>query len=441
MLERFKDYIADKQLIGPGDKILLAVSGGIDSMVMTHLFRQLSYKIGIAHCNFSLRGIESDQDEAMVRKCATDNNIKFHSVRFETREYAANKGLSIQMAARELRYTWFEEIRKKNGYDSISVAHNLNDNIETMIINLIRGTGIAGLTGMKPITNNIIRPLLFATRNQIVEYSNLNDVPYREDRSNTETKYIRNKIRHLVIPVLKDINPSVESTLSEMLNRFSGTNEILEEYISDLTEKISVRKDDLISFNVIGLRALSKNKTILYELFKPFSINNLQVDELIKIINGRTGGNIITGTHRIIKNRNEIIVSPDISKNKKFIVINDLEELHAAGHIDSAIIMPVTVDFTIPSDSATACLDAGKITFPLTIRSWNNGDYFYPFGMQQKKKLSNYFVDNKYSAIKKEKALILESDGNIVWLIGDRIDNRFRISRSTSNALIIKFSK
>src|SRR5450759_4009404 len=206
MLERFRKYIAENNLLKPGDRLLLAVSGGIDSMVMTHLFLQSGTKIGIAHCNFSLRAVESDKDEEMVRTYSSEHNIPFFSTRFETKTFAKENGLSVQMAARDLRYSWFEEIRKKNGYDAIAVAHNLNDNIETLLINLIRGTGLTGLTGMKPASNRLIRPLLFASRQDITDYCNQNLIVFREDRSNADTKYTRNKIRLQVIPVLKEIN-------------------------------------------------------------------------------------------------------------------------------------------------------------------------------------------------------------------------------------------
>ena len=220
MLDRFRKFIAENNLINPGDRILLAVSGGIDSMVMTHLFLQLDHKMGIAHCNFSLRDEESDKDEEMVRKFAGEHNILFFSTRFKTKAFAKENGLSVQMAARELRYIWFEKIRLENLFDKIAVAHNLNDNIETLIINLTRGTGIAGLTGMRSISNRIIRPLLFATRKDITEYCLQNQITFREDKSNADTKYTRNKIRHLVIPVLKEINPSIETTLNETAERF-----------------------------------------------------------------------------------------------------------------------------------------------------------------------------------------------------------------------------
>ena len=234
MLTKFKKFIVENNLINPGDRILLAVSGGIDSMVMAHLFLHLENETGIAHCNFSLRASESDQDEEMVRSFAAEHDIPFYTARFKTKAFAKKNKLSVQMAARELRYEWFAKIMKERRYDSIAVAHNLNDNIETLLINLTRGTGLAGLTGMKPVSNGIIRPLLFATRLDIIAYCNHHSIIFREDKSNADTKYTRNKIRHLVIPVLKEINPSIETTLSETAERFSGINAILSEYISGM---------------------------------------------------------------------------------------------------------------------------------------------------------------------------------------------------------------
>jgi len=441
MLDDFKKFITDNNLIKKGDRILLAVSGGIDSMVMTHLFLQIGIELGIAHCNFSLRADESDLDEEMVRKYAADHNIPFFTKKFETNVYAKKKRVSVQMAARELRYKWFEEIRNQFGFDAISVAHNLNDNIETLLINLIRGTGITGLTGMKPSVNRIIRPMLFATRNNIKEYCDLHNVQFREDRSNADTKYIRNKIRHLIIPLLKEINPAFESTLNETAERFTGINEVVNEYIDDLREKLSEQEDKFITFNVNSLKSHIKNKTVLFELFKPFGISNVQLNDLMKVIEGKTGGQIYTHTHRIIKNRREIIVSDENIGDDTFHLIKNLQGFRKVPGLSSAGYINITDSFEISVDPFIACLDSEKLSFPFIIRRWKAGDYFYPLGMKQKKKLSDYFIDNKYSSIDKENRLILESDGKIVWIIGDRIDNRFKITKSTKKALILKSAK
>jgi len=438
MFNAFTRFVTKNKLVAPGDRVLLAVSGGVDSMVMSHLFFQMNINLGIIHCNFSLRANESDKDEKMVRDYADKHNIPFYSKQFNTKSYAKENGLSVQMAARELRYSWFEEIRVKKGYDTIAVAHNLNDNVETLLINLIRGTGISGLTGMKPAINRIIRPLLFASREDIIVYCKQNYIAYREDMSNAETKYTRNKIRHLIIPLLKEINPSVEYTLNDTAERFIGITEIVSGYIAGLKERISKQEGELNIFNFSLLKEHLHNSTILYELFKPYGITNARLNDLRKVIDGKTGGQIFTDTHRIIKNRKEVIVSANDKVKDTSYKIADINDLRNVPGIVSAEYSDVASNFEIPSDHLIACIDSEKISFPLTIRKWKAGDQFCPLGMKQKKKLSDYFIDNRYSKITKENKYILESDGKIVWIVGDRIDNRFRITISTRKALIIE---
>jgi tRNA(Ile)-lysidine synthase len=438
MIDEFKKFSSENNLIRGDDKILLAVSGGIDSMVMAHLFHKLNYKTGIAHCNFSLRGTESDKDEEMVRQFAYKNSIPFYSTRFETKAYAKNNRLSVQMAARDLRYNWFEEVRLNNGYDSIAVAHNLNDNIETLLINLIRGTGLTGMTGMRPVSNKLIRPLLFATRKDIDIYCSQNKIDYREDQSNADTRYTRNKIRLLVIPVLKEINPSIEITLNETAERFSGLNEIVSEYISRLRESISEEKEHFIAFSISHLKTYLHNKALLFELFRPFGITNVLITDLIKVIEGKTGGQIITDTHRIMKNRREILVSDEKTAGDTVYTIKNVLDFCIFPGISSARLVRITNSFEIPSDPHTACIDSEKVSFPLIIRKWKAGDHFFPLGMKLKKKLSDYFIDNKYSRFDKENIFVLESAGKIVWIIGIRIDDRFRITDSTKKGLLLK---
>ena len=441
MVNEFKKFISENSLLNPGDKILVAVSGGIDSMVMAHLLHQQKYNMGIAHCNFSLREEESDKDEELVRQFAFEKNIPFHTIRFETKKNARENKLSIQMAARELRYKWFEEIRSEGGYDSIAVAHNLNDNIETLLINLTRGTGLAGLTGMKPVSNKIIRPLLFATRSDIVAYQEQHKIMFREDKSNSDTKYIRNKIRHLIIPVLKEINPSIETTLSEAAERFSGFNEIVTDHINSLRECIKEEKGQLITFNITLLKKYSHNKAVLFELFKPYGITSALLTDLMKIIEGNTGGQIHTETHRIIKNRKDLIVSDEKKQIGPSFSIDNVQEFSKFPGISSAKIVTINATYEIPNDPYIACLDSQKVIFPMLIRKWKVGDYFYPLGMKQKKKLSDYFIDKKYSMFDKENIYILESGGTIVWVIGDRIDDRFKITNSTNTGILIKSKK
>jgi len=438
MLQDFLNYIKDNHLIRKGERVLLAVSGGIDSMTMTDLFVMAGIETGIAHCNFCLRGTESDLDEELVKEYAGSHKIPFYSVRFETKKYALKKGISIQMAARDLRYEWFEKIRKEKGFDSIAVAHNLNDNIETLLINLTRGTGIAGLTGMKVSGNKIIRPLLFATRQNIEEYCSEWNIKFREDQSNSETKYTRNKIRHLILPLLKDINPSVEITLNETVERLSGINEIVSGVIEKIRGKCAVEADDYISFSIPKLKPWLNNKTIIFELFRPFGVSGSNLKDLIKLTGGRTGGQLFTHTHRLVKNRNEIIVTVLPESLNELYFAGSVNELKKIPGILSVRVADIKKGFRIPPGDGNACIDLDIVAFPVIFRKWKPGDFFYPFGMKQKKKLSDYFTDRKFSLPDKEKTLILESEGKIVWIVGERIDNRFRITESTRKALIIK---
>jgi tRNA(Ile)-lysidine synthase len=435
MISGFSKFISENNLVKSTDRILLAVSGGIDSMVMANLFYMLNYKTGIAHCNFMLRGDESDKDEEVVKQFATENNLPFFTIRFDTKAYASQNKLSIQMAARELRYNWFEKTRKENGYDVIAVAHNLNDNIETLLINLTRGTGIAGMSGIRPHSGKIIRPILFATRKKISDFQIQHNIVFREDKSNADTKYVRNKIRHLVIPVLKDINPSIENTLSETAERFAGFYEIVTDYISGIRAEVASEKNQYTSFNIDRLKPYSKS--VLFELLKPYGITDALLTDLLRIIEGESGSMIITPTHRIIKNRNELIVSEETKQMENSYEINNIGDFTQCPYIASAEIINVSKEYKIPGDQNVACLDLKVISFPLVIRKWKDGDYFYPLGMNQKKKLSDYFIDKKYSVIDKENILILESDNKIVWIIGERIDDRFKITKESKEALLL----
>jgi tRNA(Ile)-lysidine synthase len=437
MFEEFVNYIRKNNLFKRQDRLLLAVSGGIDSMVMSHLFIKLGTDIGIAHCNFCLRANESDKDEELVKNFAFQNRIPFYSIRFNTKEHAAKNGISVQMAARDLRYEWFKKIRLENHFDLVAVAHNLNDKIETMLINLTRGTGLTGLAGMKPSGNGIIRPLLFASRQKIAEYCYDNHIDFREDKSNAETKYTRNKIRHLVIPILKEINPSVEETLNETAEKLSGIDEIVSGFIEDIRSQTSKIKGTATFFDIEKLKKYQKSKALIFELFSPYGITGSATGDLLRLMTGKTGKQIFTKTCRILRNRDELIVSPLVTNSQENYKINDVEDLLKVPGIKSAGVISAGAGYGIPRKRSVASIDSEKIRFPLIIRGWKRGDFFYPLGMKQKKKLSDYFIDRKYSLIKKENTLILESEGKIVWIIGERIDDRFKVTESTSKILLI----
>jgi len=438
MLNDFLNYIKETNMANKNNRVLLAVSGGMDSMVMTHLFIKAGFNIGIAHCNFCLRGDDSDLDEELVRKFALKNKIPFYTIRFDTKNFAKRNGISIEMAARDLRYKWFYVVMKGEAYEKVAVAHNMNDNIETLLLNLSRGTGIAGLTGMKASVKNIIRPLLFASRSTIEKYCTRNRIKYRDDLSNTDVKFKRNKIRHHVIPVLKEINPSIEITLNETAERLSGINEIVTEYIKNLNSELFLKKNNTVVCRTEHLKEHLNNKTVIYELFKQYGITGRNIGDLYNVIKGRTGSFVITDSHRILKNRNEVVVSEISSDGDNFFIAANLAELRKVPIVNSVRTINLAGNFKIPNYPSLAYLDIEKILFPVIIRRWKAGDTFNPLGMNKKKKLSDYFIDRKYSIGDKENILILESAGKIVWIIGERIDNRFRITEKTRKALVIK---
>ena len=438
MLADFLKYAGDNSLFKTGSRILLGVSGGMDSMVMTHLFLAAGYTTGIAHCNFCLRGEESDLDEELVRNFADNKGIPFYSKRFDTIGYSKSHGVSVQMAARDLRFEWFDKIREENSFDCIAIAHNMNDSIETMLINLTRGTGLTGLTGLKPSSVRVVRPLLFAPRSRISEYCNAHRIPFREDRSNLESKYTRNKIRHLVIPVLREINPSIEHTLSATAESLGGLDMILNEYISGLRKQITVSCDPVIVMDAAKVLELTANKALIFELFSPYGITRATSDNFTDVVHGGSGGQIITPTHRIVKNRNELIIAPVGPVNKTLLVINSPGDLLNLPGVKSVEAIDFIQGDDIPDDRHIAYLDFAALRFPMTVRNWESGDHFYPLGMDGKKKLSDYFTDRKYSLLEKEKVLLLVSSGNIVWIIGERIDERFRVTGSTAKVLRIE---
>jgi len=433
MTERFTRFIADNDLFTAEDKVLLAVSGGIDSMVLAHLFVRQGFDFSIAHCNFNLRGTEADDDERFVRDYAENHRIGFFSKSFDTSGYASAKGLSIQMAARELRYRWFEELRSVSRFAAVALAHNLNDNIETFLINLVRGTGIAGLAGIKPKNDHLVRPLLFASRTEIMEYCEKYEVKYREDSSNADTKYVRNKIRHLIVPVLREINPSFENTIEETISRVGDINEIYSGHIAKIRKSLIRESKKSLSVKISDLMSLTPLNTMVFELFRSFGLTRPMVPELISL-------HLNTSSYRFIRNRGEILIESieSDSESSLHMVFNSLEEL-LAGSFGAKIVQAACGEgFEIPRDTTSTCLSLNKLKFPVVIRNWKPGDIFYPLGMNRKKKLSDFFIDNKLSMPEKERALVMESAGKISCIIGIRTDNRFRITRATTKCLIIE---
>lgn len=437
MIKEFTEYIDKNNLIDKNSRVLLAVSGGIDSVVMATLTVKSGFYSAIAHCNFGLRGEESDQDELFVKSLASELSVDFYSIRFDTASFAEENKVSIQVAARELRYNWFEKLRAEIGYDYIAVAHNLNDNIETILFNLARGTGINGLSGIKAKNGKIVRPLLFATREQIKEYADSENISFREDRTNSETKYSRNKIRHLVVPVLKEINPSLEATISETGNRLLEIQKYFEEKVEEEKKRLLQSEGKTRKIKVKDTIRILSNLSVAYEFFKEFGITPHLLNDLSMITGSLSGKQLYTSSHRFVKDRDSIIIIPYRNEPPKPITIREVSDLNKLGFFEAKRVL-VDKGFKIKREKDYATIDLHLLKFPLTLRAWKSGDYFYPFGMEGSKKISDYLTDRKYSIVDKEKALVLESDGDIVWLVGERIDNRFRLTKKSGEALLLR---
>lgn len=439
MQERFIAYNREHGLLRFGERILLAVSGGLDSVVMAHLFAETDYDCAIAHCNFQLRGKDSFADEDFVRSLAEQLEMPVYIERFDVEREMEEKGVSLQMAARDLRYEWFSSLTRRYAFNAIATAHNLNDSVETFFLNLARGTGIRGLTGIPDRNENVIRPILFATRKEIEAFARSRKLPYREDSSNRETKYQRNKIRHDVIPAMEQINPAFIQTMASNMERMVEIREMVEMNVDTVREEIFQRISGEIRINTGHLVKLDPLGTWLYELFAPFGFTRPQCKDIEQFLQSDPGKRFLSPSHQLFKDRDQLILVESKADSFERYYL-DTPEKHSS--------LPFSMDMEvfkrsdlnqIPSGRNIACLDYDEIQFPLTIRRWLYGDYFYPLGMNQIKKLSDFFVDEKVPVPLKERTWILATGKKVVWIMGYRIDNRFRISEKTQRVLLLRF--
>ena len=433
MLTEFKKHIIKDFPFLLNSKLLIAVSGGVDSIVLTHLSHKSGLHIALAHCNFNLREKESDADEKFVVDFANELNVEVFIESFDTNEYVKKNKVSIQIAARELRYEWFRELRTALNFDYILTAHQADDNLETFLINLSRGTGLDGLTGIPSINNNIARPLLPFSREDVLQYAKENELEWREDSSNHETKYLRNKFRHEVVPILKEINPAFLSNFQNTVNYLKGTSEILENHIAEIRLKLFIIKDDRIKIPVNELLNLKPKKAYLYALFKEYGFT--EWNDLESLLETGSGKQIFSNDYRMIKDRDYIYIAPLLPFTEDMEHEIPVEEQH--------ILNPVALSFSKVNqvkaeNRKTIYVDKKKLKFPLIVRKRKEGDYFYPFGMEGKKKLSKFYKDEKYSILDKENQWLLCSANKIVWVIGKRADNRFKVTESTTEIIKIK---
>lgn len=433
MLQKFKIHLEKNATYLKEAKLLVAISGGIDSVVLTHLLHQLGYSIALAHCNFKLRFEDSDKDEVFVQKLAEKLNVPCFTTNFETQAYADDKGVSIQMAARELRYNWFDELLKKEKYDYVLTAHQLNDNIETVLINLTRGTSINGLTGIPEINGNIIRPLLPFSRAEIEQFTIDFQISWREDESNQSTKYFRNKIRHKVVPVLAELNDNLLQTFNEHLGYLKEEKEVLDFHLESVKKSLCIQEENHLKIDVKKLKKHKNFKVYLYHILK--GCNFSEWANIADLLDAQAGKYIASNTHRLIKDRGFLL----LTKNN----IHLLEQAYEITPEMSVVLEPVSLQFeTIyeleKNTHNMVSLDAEKLQYPLRLRKRKKGDVFSPLGMKGKKKISKYFKDEKMSLIDKENTwLLCNADDTVVWVVGKRLDNEFAATKTTNKILKI----
>jgi len=448
MLEAFKSFIGKNSLFHPRNQILLAVSGGMDSTAMCELFHQAGFHFGIAHCNFRLRGADSDRDEEFVAGLARKYKCPFFVARFDTQAYAEEKGISVQMAARDLRYEWFRKISEEHGYDYIATAHHLDDQLETFFINLSRSTGIAGFHGIPQKQGNIIRPLMFTWRKEIEEFIRKEKLLFREDRSNEENKYLRNRIRHQLYPVLTGIHPDFPRTLSENINRIRETEAIYRVAIEEAKKKLLTVADDRILISIRELNKLAYPEAYLFEILSPYGFNYAVTRNIAGSLFEKPGATFFSSSHRVVRDREYLILTPaETVKGKNRIPsITEFRIPENRSSISNPVKLsikkvPASKTFRIDPSPEAAYLDYSKLQFPLILRPWKPGDAFYPFGKNIRKKISDFFIDEKVPRPDKEKAWLLCSGNRIAWVVGYRIDHRFRVTRRTTEVLVLKKRK
>ena len=435
MQYKVKKFINMHKLLDPQQTIIVGVSGGIDSMALLHLLLQLGYKCVMAHCNFHLRMAESNNDELFVRNHAKSLKVPYYSIDFDTTSYAKSHHISIEMAARDLRYAWFQQLLEKLNAQAIAVAHHADDSIETLLMNLVRGTGLKGLTGIAAHNGNVVRPLLCCTRNEIEKYIVQYNLEHITDSTNATLDYQRNKFRNLILPLLEEINPSVRQTLYQSIDRFEGTFAIYQQALERIEKEIVDNEAETVIMDIEKLKNQPHLPTIMYELLQKYGFGNATIQQITEQLDGESGKQFFSTTHRLIKDRKQLIINKIEFKTESnyWISLSDTE-------IEKPIKMEITrfsidTEFQISKNKNCVQFDAAKLQFPLLLRHWQEGDAFIPFGMKGSKKISDFFIDNKFSILEKEQTRLLISGDDIVWIVGHRTDNRFRVTMDTKEVV------
>ncbi len=428
------------------DKILIAISGGLDSVVLTHLLYKLRVNIGLAHVNFQLREEESDKDATFVKNLAGQMEVPVFFKTIDTNTYAKEHKQSTQMAAREIRYSWFDTLLKENNYDYVLTAHHADDAIETFFINLSRSTGLEGLTGIPTQNNKVIRPLLPFSRAEIETYAHANDLTWREDTSNASTKYLRNKIRHELVPVLKEIFPNFQTAFSQTQTHLKESQALIKDYISKIKPKVWEERNDKVYLSLEILREVPNTKAVLYEFLKDYGFTEWNV--ICKLLDAQTGKQVFSKNYFLLKDRSFLVLSviKETDYKPQQVDVGDVFVLEGTNVTPKKYKISVLSESEIKmvkfGDVNEAYIDKNKIKLPFIVRKWEKGDYFYPLGMQGKKKISDFLIDQKIAVFEKEKIqLLCDANNKVVWVIGKRLDNRFKITDNTTEIININIIK
>jgi tRNA(Ile)-lysidine synthase len=441
MLESVRQFIEEHKLFSiENDPILVAVSGGLDSVVLLDVLHRLRVPVAVAHCHFGLRGEDADADEQFVRKLAKQYGLPYFAEFFRTKEYAEQEGISTQMAARFLRYRWFEQLRQVQGLAYVATAHHQRDQAETMLLNLTHGTGLAGLHGIQVKNGHVVRPLLGLGRDDLHDYLVERGLRWREDDSNDSPVYQRNLLRHEVLPVLREINPNLDQTMHATAERVGGAEEIVRRYVEETSAQ--ARRDDaeVTYLNIATLQKTAATTLVLHEILRPFGFSWLMVKDIVAAFAGESGRRFDSPTHRLVKDRDSLVITPRrLTQFGTFQLAAGQTDLWADGMRLKAELHDDARHFIIPRSKSTAAFDADKLKFPLTLRKWQEGDWFMPLGMKGKKLLSDFLIDQKVPLNLKDDVRVLTSaDGKICWVVGWRVDDRFKVEDATERVLTVQ---
>jgi tRNA(Ile)-lysidine synthase len=440
MLDQVRQFILDNALFNlETDTILVAVSGGLDSVVLLDVLHQLGARLAVAHCHFGLRGEEADADEQFVRKLAKQYEAPYFAEFFQTKAFAEREGISTQMAARLLRYRWWEQVRATNGYAAIVTAHHRRDAAETMLLNLTHGTGLAGLHGIQVKNGYVVRPLLACAKDDLYDYLVENRLIWREDASNDSPVYQRNRLRQQVLPVLREINPNLDNTLAATAERVGGAEEIVRRYVENVASQARRDEAEATYLDLAPLASAAAPALVLHELLRDFGFAWPVVKEIVAAFDGPAGKQFDSPTHRLVKDRGQLVITPRrLAQYGTFQLAEGQEDLLADG-LRLRTTYHEGTGYEIPRSRSTAALDVDKLKFPLTLRRWQEGDWFMPLGMKGKKHLSDFLIDQKVPLNLKDEVRVLTSaDGKICWVVGWRVDERFKVDEATTRVVAVQ---